>query len=131
MEEAKASWNTVYVDRNGFQCQLTLRDEDEEALARRVAAVTASLLEAGGTPAMRSHNGRAQAGTDTPQAARGPGGNTTPEKTYVDRRGMRRCNMRLGSGARCNQPVVEKEGRYGLFWSCPAFRDHHPRPDNR
>ncbi len=29
MEEAKASWNTLYQSKEGFECQITLRDEDE------------------------------------------------------------------------------------------------------
>lgn len=28
MEEAKASWNTIYQSKEGFECQITLRDED-------------------------------------------------------------------------------------------------------
>jgi hypothetical protein len=28
MQEAKASWNTIYLDKSGFECQLTLRDQD-------------------------------------------------------------------------------------------------------
>jgi hypothetical protein len=28
MQEANASWNTIYLDKSGFECQLTLRDQD-------------------------------------------------------------------------------------------------------
>ncbi len=128
MDEARASWNTVYLDKNGFECQLTLRDEDEANLAQRVAAVTASILEGGGTPIKRRGNGH-------PESERANNGNgdqslqPASEKTYVDRKGIRRCNLKLNNGKRCNQSVTEKEGRYGLFWSCPEYKEHAPPPD--
>ena len=128
MDEAKASWNTVYLDKNGFECQLTLRDEEEASLAQRVAVVTASILEGGGTPVKRRGNGH----PNGEPARNGNGEQSTqpaPEKTYVDRKGIRRCNLKLNNGKRCNQAVTEKEGRYGLFWSCPNYKEHAPPPD--
>jgi hypothetical protein len=56
MEEARASWNTIYLDPSGFEAQFTLRDEDEESLRERVADVTAHILESG---ARRSPGGAA------------------------------------------------------------------------
>jgi hypothetical protein len=124
MEEAKASWNTFYRDDHGFECQLTLRDEDEESLAERVAAITARILESGGEPVVRWVNNsptreESSASTDAAQ-------DEQPEKTYVDQRGVRRCNLKLKNGKRCGQPVTEREGRYGLFWSCPDYKEHAP-----
>ena len=127
MEEARASWNTIYLDPSGFEAQLTLRDEDEESLAERVAGATARILELGGAPVIRrGRNGHAPAeplADDDPEPT-----NEQQEKTFVDQKGIRRCNLKLGSGRRCRQPVTEKEGRYGLFWSCPDFREHAPPP---
>lgn len=40
MEVAKASWNTVYKSREGFECQITLRDEDEASLAQRASKLS-------------------------------------------------------------------------------------------
>ncbi|MDI6814829.1 MAG: hypothetical protein QMC90_01925 [Dehalococcoidales bacterium] len=48
------------------------------------------------------------------------------EKTYVDEKGVRRCNLLLKNGRRCNTVVVEKEGRYGRFWSCSNYKEHAP-----
>lgn len=128
MQEAKASWNTIYLDKSGFECQLTLRDEDEESLAERVAATTARILESGGVPVIRrTRNGS----SNGPGAGNGNGQlpkEEQQEKTYVDERGIRRCNLKLKNGRRCNQPVTEKEGRYGLFWSCPGYKEHAPSP---
>jgi hypothetical protein len=128
MEEARASWNTIYQDAEGFECQLTLRDDDEESLAARVAAITSRIVEAGGAPVVRRFsNGQAPAPNDD---AEEPSGSEErpPEKTYIDSKGVRRCNLKLKNGRICRQPVTEKEGRYGLFWSCPSYRDHAPQP---
>jgi hypothetical protein len=126
MEEARASWNTIYQDAEGFECQLTLRDDDEESLAARVAAITARIVEAGGSPVGRwANNGPPKADPDPDQD---PSPEGQPEKTYIDNKGVRRCNLKLKNGRVCRQPVTEKEGRYGLFWSCPQYRDHAPPP---
>ncbi|MFW6175007.1 MAG: hypothetical protein ACOC5K_04435, partial [Chloroflexota bacterium] len=125
MDEAKASWNTVYLDGNGFECQLTLRDEDEESLARRVAAVTTNLLNAGGSPVVRGRSGRSGGRQGESGGARNGGnGGSAEEKTYLDANGQRRCNLRRRDGGRCGGLVTERQGRYGLFWSCPDYRDH-------
>lgn len=122
MHEAKASWNTFYIDASGFKCQLTLRDEDENDLAERVASVTARILESGGKPVVR--NGRNGTGSGAGKGNGKVSGEEKPEKTYVDSKGVRRCNLNLPNGKKCNQPVTEKEGRYGLFWSCPNYKNH-------
>lgn len=132
MEEARASWNTLYVDKNGFECQITLRDENESSLAERVSTVTDRIVRGGGAPVLRH-------GTNGSRSSR-PNGESVPgnagtadngsirEKTYVDARGVRRCNLKLKNGRRCNEAVTEKEGRYGLFWSCPNYKEHEPLP---
>ena len=126
MEEARASWNTIYQDSEGFECQLTLRDDDEESLATRVAAITSRIVEAGGTPVGRwVNNGLPKADPDPDQD---PPQEGQPEKTYIDSKGVRHCNLKLKNGRICRQPVTEKEGRYGLFWSCPQYREHAPPP---
>ena len=43
--EAPASWNTRYVDPNGFECQLTLRAETGQALLDKVSGAIAYLLK--------------------------------------------------------------------------------------
>ena len=46
------------------------------------------------------------------------------DKTYVDGAGIRRCNLVLKDGKKCNAEVSERDGRYGKSWSCPDYRDH-------
>jgi hypothetical protein len=124
MEEARSSWNTVYLCKEGFECQITLRDEDETNLADRAKRVMASITRSGGTPLRRrghipeenAGNGGEEAGEEAPSER--------PEKTYLDEKGVRRCNLRLRNGQVCRSPVSEREGRYGPFWSCPRYKEH-------
>ena len=50
MEEAKASLNFYGITKKGWNCQWTLRDDDELALMDRFAALTKYLDEHGVTP---------------------------------------------------------------------------------
>ena len=112
MEEAKSSWNTIYQSKQGFECQITLRDEDESHLAQRATRVMAGITKSGGLPVKRkgfetNNNGTSPKVETTEQ--------TSPEKrekTYVDENEVRRCNKWLKNGTVCGHPVVEKEGRY-------------------
>jgi hypothetical protein len=124
MEEAKSSWNTVYLSKEGFECQMTLRDEDEVNLGKRASKVVASITKSGGLPVRRK-------GSETNNTSASPEDDPTQqtsperrEKTYVDENGVRRCNKWLKNGTVCRNPVVEKAGRYGPFWSCPNYKEH-------
>jgi hypothetical protein len=58
--EAPASWNTRYVDPNGFECQITLRgDSGSELLEKAISAIT-YLLTNGCTPYTYYRNGSRQ-----------------------------------------------------------------------
>ena len=46
--EAPASWNTLYLDPNGFVCQLTLRADTGQELLPKASAALAKLLRAHG-----------------------------------------------------------------------------------
>jgi len=120
MEEAKASWNTIYQSKEGFECQITLRDEDEANLVQRAKKVMASITKSGGLPIRRRGSEVGNAVAESKEE----GPEDKPEKTYVDEKGVRRCNLKLRNGRRCNQPVTEREGRYGPFWSCPKYKEH-------
>ena len=43
--EAPASWNTRYVDPDGFECQITLRATSGQELLEKVSGAIAYLLE--------------------------------------------------------------------------------------
>jgi hypothetical protein len=58
--EAPASWNTRYIDPNGFECQITLRGESGAELLERAASATAYLLKNGCTPYVFSRSGSRQ-----------------------------------------------------------------------
>lgn len=123
MEEAKSSWNTVYQSNEGFECQITLRDEDETNLAQRASRVMTGIVKSGGIPSKRkgfeSNNHtheNANSNEELPQEKN--------EKTFIDDKGVRRCNKKLQNGTSCGAIVVEKQGKYGPFWSCPNYKQH-------
>jgi len=117
MQEAKASWNTIYRSKEGFECQITLRDDDEENLALRAKKMIASITKTGGIPLKRK-------GYLSDKDPETDNRNTKRPKTYIDEEGVRRCNMRLKDGSICRTPVEEREGRYGKYFFCPNYRRH-------
>lgn len=123
MDEAKASWNTLYQSKEGFECQITLRGDDEKALAERAKKVMASLTKAGAEPIKRFKYQNNNTGNRSEKKRE----NVKPKKsakTYFDEEGVRRCNRKQKSGEVCSHPVTEREGKYGTFWSCPNFKEH-------
>jgi hypothetical protein len=124
MEEAKASWNTVYQSKEGFECQITLRDDDETSVAERAKKVMNSLTKAGAEPIRRFKYTNSSNAKNNNEKANDNADYKNRDKTYFDEEGVRRCNRRLISGEVCSHPVTEREGKYGPFWSCPNFKDH-------
>ena len=122
MEEARASWNTVFHSMEGFECQITLRDEEESSLVERASRMMTAIAESGGTALRRRSYVPEE--NSSHQEVNGETASERPEKTYVDGNGVRRCNLKLNDGRKCNSPVTEREGRYGPFWSCPNYKDH-------
>jgi len=94
MDEARSSWNTVYQSKEGFECQITLRDEDESSLAERAKKVMASIAKSGGVPVKRRSYASGES-ADRVEKGANPG---KPPKTYTDEKGVRRCNLKLKSG---------------------------------
>jgi len=58
--EAPASWNTRYISKQGFECQLTLRADDPMQLLKLANEIMAKMVEAGIQPAVG--NGHASNG---------------------------------------------------------------------
>lgn len=46
------------------------------------------------------------------------------EKTYTGDDGVRRCNLLRKNGNVCGDIVKEAQGQWGLWWSCPNFKEH-------
>ncbi len=123
MDEARSSWNTVYRSREGFECQITLRDEEEETLFSRVSEAMKDIAASGGIPLKRK-SFEPGSSTSSKNSAEKKNATGKKEKTFVDEDGIRRCNKRLKDGTVCENPVEKREGKYGPFWSCPNYKDH-------
>ena len=63
--EAPASWNTKYVDPNGFECQITLRGETGSDLLEKAANAINYLLKNGCTPYTYYRNGSQKVASKT------------------------------------------------------------------
>ena len=124
MEEAKSSWNTIYQSKEGFECQITLRDEDEKVLAQRSSTAMVDITKSGGLPVKRKGFEANNNGSIPGNGAVEQPSQEKREKTYIDKSGTRRCNKWLKNGTVCGQPVVERDGKYCPFWSCPDFKEH-------
>ena len=122
MSEARVSWNMRYMNREGFDMMVTLRDQDEAALSERVARVVAGIIKAGGVPLKGPRPAR-----EAVEAKPGGGSASRDKadgKTYLDENNVRRCNQRTLEGHRCDAIVTEREGKYGPFWACPRYKEH-------
>jgi len=115
MQEARASWNMVYSSKEGFECHITLRDDDEQNLILRAQRLMAEILKGGGRPLRRKASRRTDGHLDLV---------ANPLKTYVDERGVRRCGMELRDGSICGTPIEEKDGRHGKLLYCPNYKNH-------
>jgi hypothetical protein len=58
--EAPTSWNTRYIDPNGFECQLTIRAENGTELLEKAGKAIAYLLSNACTPYTYYRNGSHQ-----------------------------------------------------------------------
>ena len=133
-----ASWDVFYQDAQGLECHLQVRGASLDAVLDLAVSASMSITEAGGKPSRRmsgaAHNGDRpkEIGNRNTNGNGNSNGNTANgsfrEPSYVDERGMRRCNRKLTDGGICGRPVTEKEGRYGTFWSCPNYKSHAPVP---
>jgi hypothetical protein len=126
-----ASWDVFYQDAQGLECHLQLKATSLAAVLDQAKSASMAITGAGGKPSRRihgdggtSHNGD-KANGDKPKEN---GNGEVHEPTYIDERGTRRCNRKLTDGSVCGRPVTEKEGRYGMFWSCPNYKAHAPAP---
>jgi hypothetical protein len=124
-----ASWDVFYQDAQGLECHLQVKGTSLDAVLEQATSASMAITEAGGKPSRRVQGESRPADKPKENGSQSNGSNgATREKTYVDERGTRRCNLKLTDGSICGRPVTEKEGRYGTFWSCPNYKNHAPAP---
>ena len=134
-----ASWDVFYQDAQGLECHLQVKGISLDAVLAEATSASMSITEAGGKPSRRMNgrtqdadkpkdNGNSNGSTNGNSNSNGNSNGEFREPTYMDERGVRRCNRKLTDGGICGRPVTEKEGRYGTFWSCPNYKSHAPVP---
>jgi len=74
--EAPVSWNTRYINPEGFECQFTLRGESGQEVLEKANAAITYLLSDGCLPVVNRYSNYGKASTSTP--ANGNGNNHTP-----------------------------------------------------
>lgn len=130
MEEARSSWNTLYQSREGFECQITLRDQDEAGLIRRAGRIMKAIVQSHGLPLRSKNHLPGESFNPLDEEEEGAGNHNDPaaadndERTYLDEQGIRRCNQKLPDGELCGAKVNWRDGKYGPFWACPSYRQH-------
>jgi hypothetical protein len=77
--EAPASWNTRYVDPNGFECQITLRGESGSELLEKAATAINYLLKNGCTPYTYYRNGARQVESKPDESKKGEVNNNSKD----------------------------------------------------
>ena len=94
--EAPASWNTRYISKAGFECQLTLRHADPTALLKLANEIMGKMAEAGVVPVVGNGYARkaaspsdGAAAVPAPAAANGNGSAHGPEWCAVHQAEMK------------------------------------------
>ena len=100
--EAPASWNTRYVDPNGFECQITLRAVNGQELLEKVNSAVTYLLENDCVPFTYNRGGYQ--------------GNSNKNTSKVDKDNASKSNDQSNNPAwchihQCEMRQWEKEGR--------------------
>jgi hypothetical protein len=91
--EAPASWNTRYVDPNGFECQITLRGETGSDLLEKAANAINYLLKNGCVPYVYYRNGSRQTESKMEESKKEEGkgdGNDNPARCPIHQCEMKR-----------------------------------------
>jgi hypothetical protein len=99
--EAPASWNTRYVDPNGFECQITLRGETGSELLEKAASAISYLLKNGCTPYVFYRNGSRQVDSKTDEG----------KKDDAQRNGSGKDNPSWCPVHQCEMKRWDKDGR--------------------
>jgi hypothetical protein len=107
----EATVDIFYVTAEGMESHLQIKGTSAAYVLAESQTAIQAIVEAGGKTRTRP-NGR-------------NGRNAKPALPYyTDEKGVKRCNRMTVEGERCGERVTQREGKYGVFWSCKNYKEH-------
>lgn len=114
-EILEAVADIFYLSAEGMESHVQIRGTTAAIVLAESTTAIQSIVENGGTARPGKGNG-------TPSKNGKAAESTLPY--YTDKEGVKRCNKTTEDGERCGQPVSQREGKYGMFWSCKNYKNH-------
>jgi hypothetical protein len=117
----EATGDIFYLTSEGMESHLQIKGTDTLFVLAETQIAIANIVEAGGTARVKGVPNN------------GANGKTAESNLpyYVDEQGVKRCNRLTVDGERCGQPVSQRDGQYGPFWSCKNYKNHAPNKGGR
>ena len=112
-EVLEATADVFFLTAEGMESHLQIKGTDTLFVIAESQSAIQAIVEAGGTTRVKT-NGNGKNGK-------------SPESNfpyYTDEKGVKRCNRQTVEGERCGQPVTQRDGKFGPFWSCKNYKEH-------
>ncbi len=116
-EVLEATADIFYLTAEGMESHLQIKGTSAGIVLVESQSAIQSIIQTGGTTRTKA-NGRNGKPTES----------TLPY--YTDEKGVKRCNRMTVEGERCGQPVTQREGKFGTFWSCKNYKNHAKTNDS-
>ncbi len=108
----EATADIFYVTAEGLESHLQIKGSNTLFVIAESQNAIAAITKSGGTARNRAN------GKKNGQSA------ASSLPYYTDDQGVKRCNRMTVDGERCGQPVTQREGKFGTFWSCKNYKNH-------
>ena len=107
----EATADIFFLTAEGMESHLQIKGTNTLFVIAESQSAVQAIVEAGATTRTKS-NGKNGKSSES----------TLPY--YTDEKGVKRCNRMTVEGERCGQPVTQRDGQYGAFWSCKNYKNH-------
>lgn len=114
-EILEATADIFYLTVEGMESHLQIKGTSPSVILAESKNAIQAIVESGGTTRAKP-NGHSAGGNGKCVAV------TLPY--FVDEQGNKLCNRTTVEGERCGEPVAQREGKFGMFWSCKNFKNH-------